>query len=199
MNPLTSVTKFETIPRLSCCKDGVSNVGKSSRSAHDFLKKWRVHCTNEKATLSFLTTRLDPNVESPFVMDPEVTCKEYFSAEMDSDVMGDIVDALHLLVTTSALGSTELLMTEASVSPFVYSWLKAFSSCSRFELSVSFLTRDQLSRLKEVCAFLRNSGQGDHEIIQTYHKALFNKLHSNQTNSFIGNVNWVFMTHTVVK
>ncbi len=177
LNPLKSVTKFETIPRLSCCENGVSNVVKSSRSAHDFLGEWRVHCTDAKATLSFLS-RMDPNVDIPFVVDPEVTCKDYFSTEIDSDVMGDIVDALHLLVTTSALGSSELLMTEANVSTFVHSWLKAFSSCGRFELSVSFLSRDQLSRLKEVCVFLRNSGIGDHEIIQTYHKTLINIKHA---------------------
>lgn len=161
-NPLKSVAKLETNPRLSCHRERVSNVLKSSRSAHDFLREWRMHCTNAKATLSFLT-RMDSNVESLLIVDPEVICKDYFSAEIDSDFMGDIVEALYLLVTMSALGRKELLINEASVSPFIHSWLKALSSCGRIELSVSFLTQEQQTQLKEVCAFLCDAGYGADE------------------------------------
>ncbi|MFN9960601.1 MAG: hypothetical protein ACK55I_46560, partial [bacterium] len=87
-----------------------------------------------------------------FIVDPKVVCKEYFSAEIDSDVMGDIVEALHLLVTMSVSEKAELLM-ETSVSTFIHNWLKPLQSCGRFELSLSFFIINSFSS-KSVLLFL---------------------------------------------
>ncbi|KAL3764109.1 hypothetical protein ACHAWU_003921 [Discostella pseudostelligera] len=179
-NTLKSNLKLETNPRSAYCGAGagVSNTVKSSRSVHDFIREWRIHCTTAKSTLSFIT-RMESEVDNihVFIVDPKVVCKEYFSAEIDSDVMGDIVEALHLLVTMSVSEKAELLM-ETSVSTFIHNWLKPLQSCGRFELSLSFLTQDQQAKMKEVCAFLTSSDRGDDEInllVHKYHETLDKK------------------------
>ncbi len=177
-NSLKSSAKLELIPRSACCgaRAGLSKIVKSSRSVHDFLMEWRIHCTTAKSTLSFIT-RMESQVDNMFIIDPKVVCKEYFSAEIDGDVMGDIVEALHLLVTMTVSERAELL-TETSVSPFIHNWLKALPSCGRFELSLSFLTQNQQAKLKEVCAFLSSSDRGDDEInllVHEYHETLVKK------------------------
>jgi hypothetical protein len=169
-NSLHPMTPLKTNLISSCCGEGASITVKSSRSAHDFLRAWRKYCTNANSTLSFIA-EMDSK-------DPYVICKEYFSAEIDSDVVGDIAEALHLLVTMTALERTGLFPNEASVTPFIHSWLKALTSCGRFELSVSFLTQDRYAKLMEVCAFLGNSEQGNDEInllVQSYHETVFKK------------------------
>jgi hypothetical protein len=162
------------------------NATKSSRSVDDFLKEWKRYCPTVAATLSFLT-RIDSSrpFENQLILRPDVVCKDYFSADIDSDVLGDIIEALHLLVDMSkavetpsaianmpgpaskddyendscreATGTVELLSSEANVSLFIHDWLKALSSCGRFGLNISFLTLDQQLKLKEVCSFLEKS------------------------------------------
>ena len=176
-NSLHPMTPLKTNLISSCCEEGASITVKSSRSTHDFLREWRKYCTNANSTLSFIAGK-DSKDESLFTVDPYVICKEYFSAEIDSDVVGDIAEALHLLVTMTALERKGLFPNEASVTPFVHSWLKALPSCGRFELSVSFLTQDQHAKLMEVCAFLGNSEHGNDEInllVQSYHETVFKK------------------------
>ena len=77
-----------------------NQIAKTSRAAHDFLKEWKRHCTTAKDTLAFLTMRdgstNDDNTE--LLLQPDVICKEYFSTDIDSEILGDVVEALHLLV-----------------------------------------------------------------------------------------------------
>lgn len=79
---------------------GNNQIAKTSRAAHDFLKEWKRHCTTAKDTLEFLTMRYgstnDDNTE--LLLQPDVICKEYFSTDIDSEILGDVVEALHLLV-----------------------------------------------------------------------------------------------------
>ena len=79
---------------------GNNQIAKTSRAAHDFLKEWKRHCTTAKDTLAFLTMRdgstNDDNTE--LLLQPDVICKEYFSTDIDSEILGDVVEALHLLV-----------------------------------------------------------------------------------------------------
>lgn len=130
---------------------------KSSRAAHDFLREWKTHNSNAKDTLSFLTSM---DNENRFCLDPDAFCKDYFAADIDSEVLGDIIEALHLLITLDDMSQTEqLLLDEDAIFPFIHGWLKALKSCGRFELSVSFLTKDQQLKLTKVCAFLSNSNR----------------------------------------
>ena len=74
---------------------------KTSRAAHDFLKEWKRHCTTAKDTLAFLTMRDGSTNDdtAELLLQPDVICKEYFSTDIDSEILGDVVEALHLLVT----------------------------------------------------------------------------------------------------
>ncbi len=126
-------------------------------------------------------------MENQLILKPDVICKEYFSTDIDSDVLGDIIEALHLMIdmnkaveTPSAIanipgpaskddyendsyreatGTAELPSSEANVSLFARNWLKALSSCGRFGLNISFLMPDQQLKLKEVCSFLKKSNE----------------------------------------
>jgi hypothetical protein len=147
-----------------------SNSKKSSRSFDDFLKEWKRCCPTANATLSFLT-RIDSSrpLENQFLIRPNVMCEEYFSADIDSDILGDIVEALHILIDVyeaveipsaiasksgeydscnEANGMAELLSSEVNVLHFIHNWLNALSSCGRFKLGISFLMPDQRIKLK---------------------------------------------------
>mmetsp|Transcript_1028 Transcript_1028/g.2279 ORF Transcript_1028/g.2279 Transcript_1028/m.2279 type:complete len:321 (+) Transcript_1028:137-1099(+) len=151
---------------------------KSSREVHDFLREWKQCCTTAKDTLSFLARikDIDGSFQNQLVLQPAVTCTEYFSTDIDSDVVGNIVEALHLLcmktdgdslaIATAngsagdwrdASGVPHLLSSRYNLLSFTHSWLKNLPSCGRFELSVSFLMPHQQQKLKEVCNFLKKS------------------------------------------
>jgi hypothetical protein len=178
------------------------NTKKSSRSADDFLREWKRYCTSAKATLSFLTT-IDSSrpFEDRLKLQPDVICKEYFSADIDSDILGDIVEALHLLIDTHvtpsvitntsgpasmdddendschvALGTAKKIeFSETSILLFTHNWLEAISSCGRFGLSISFLMPDQRLKLKELCSFLKKSNEDNaavDELLRRYYETL---------------------------
>ena len=186
-NPSQSIANIDThLVSLSLGGVAVVNTMKSSRSVDEFLRGWKRYCPTAKATLAFLT-RTDSSrpFENQLILKPDVICKEYFSADIDSDVLGDIIEALHLLIDMNkaveapsaianipgpaskddyeddscreATGTAELLSSEANVSQFIHNWLKALSSCGRFGLNISFLMLDQRLKLKEVCSFLAKS------------------------------------------
>jgi hypothetical protein len=185
---------------LSCAKGGTSamNSKKSSRSVDDFVKEWKRCCPTAKATLSFLT-RIDSSrqFENQFTIRPDVMCEEYFSAEIDSDILGDIVEALHILIDMykaveipSAIasqsgeydschegdGTAELLSSEGNVLHFIHNWLRALSFCGRFELGISFLMPDQRIKLIEICSYLKKSNEEKtpavNELVRKYREAL---------------------------
>jgi len=170
---------------------GSTYTTKTSREAYDFLREWKQHCTTPKDTLSFLTRIEDTNDQ--LILQPDAICKEYFSTDIDSDILGDIVEALHLLVCMNknhdppsaipnengsasnnitestdkcpeALGMAELSSSEANVLSFTHSWLKALTSCGRFGLSISFLIPDQQLKLKEIFSLLQKSDGGEGSI-----------------------------------
>ena len=188
-NPSQSLANIDKhLESLSLGGAVVVNTTKSSRPADDFLREWKRYCPTAKATLAFLT-RTDSSrpLENQLILKPDVICKEYFSADIDSDVLGDIIEALHLLIDTNkavetpsaianipgpaskddyendsyreATGTAELPSSEANVSLFAHNWLKALSSCGRFGLNISFLMPDQRLKLKEVCSFLKKSNE----------------------------------------
>jgi hypothetical protein len=185
---------------LDCVKGGTvaRNSKKSSRSVDDFLKEWKRCCPTAIATLSFLT-RIDCSrpFEKQFIIRPNVMCEEYFSADIDSDILGDIVEALHILIAMyeaveipsaissqsgeydnchETVGTAELLSSESNVLHFIHNWLNALSSCGRFKLGISFLMPDQRVKLKEVCIYLKKSHEDRaavNELVRKYCEALF--------------------------
>lgn len=158
-----------------------SNVktSKSSRAAYDFLRGWKQHCKSAKETLSFLSRTEDVDsegtLEDRLILQPDAVCKEYFSTDIDSDILGGIVEALHLLVYTlkhqedstaataeengssETSGVSQLLSCQTNALSFTQSWLKALTTCGRFDLSVSFLMPNEQMKLKEVCNFLKSN------------------------------------------
>ncbi|KAL3815910.1 hypothetical protein ACHAXA_005758 [Cyclostephanos tholiformis] len=213
-NPSTSTTNVDKnleslsigFTSLDFAKGGTAarNSKKSSRSVDDFLKEWKRYCPTAKATLSFLT-RIDSSrpFENQFILRPSVICEEYFSTDIDSDILGDIIEALHILIDLyeaveipsaiasesgpaskddyeydscrEAIGTAELLSSEANVSHFIYNWLNALSSCGRFKLGISFMTQEQRIKLKEVCTYLKKSSEDKtaiDELVRKYCVAL---------------------------
>jgi len=167
---------------------GGTHTAKTSREAYDFLGKWKQHCTTPKDTLSFLT-RIEDTNDNKLILEPDAICKEYFSTDIDSEILGDIVGALDLLVhikngdsplagsnenrsnfaestdnpqeyfPLSSSGLNVLASSEANVFEFTRSWLKAITSCGRFGLSVSFLVPDQQLKLKDILRTLEKSSE----------------------------------------
>jgi hypothetical protein len=160
-------------------KAPMPHTAKSSRSVVDFLRGWNRQCTSAKSTLSFLT-RIDSNRQ--LVLQPDMICKDYFSIEIDSDVLVDVIEALYLLVdksvkepaeTSSAtseddskidschepIKNVEVLTSDIDTLHFTYRWLKALSSCGRFDLSISFLEPAHKTKLNDVCNFLKKSNE----------------------------------------
>lgn len=137
---------------------------KSSREASNFLALWRSKSSSSSQALSFLVQ----------IGHPTMICKQYFSMDIDSDILGCIVNALHLLMcvvtnqttenehndelenVTNGLMSAKLLDIK-SATEFVSFWLEALPGCGRFTLSLSFLTSEHEVRLKEVIKFIKDS------------------------------------------
>lgn len=172
---------------------------KSSRSVDEFMREWKRQCTSEKASLSFLT-RIDSDRQ--LILEPDVICKEYFSTDIDSDIVGDVIAALHLLIDMKeavepysananasgsgssdhenesfheATGRNEIPFSDIEIIQFTRSWLKALSSAGRFELSISFLMPAQRLKLNAVCNFLQMTNRDRaavDELLRTYFKAL---------------------------
>ncbi len=143
---------------------------KSSREATNFLAHWRSKSSSSLKALSFLV-EIGGDVGGD---DPTVICKQYFSTDIDSDILGCIVNALHLLMcivtnqttenehndelenVTNELVSANLLDIK-SATECMSRWLEALSGCGRFTLSLSFLTSEHEVRLKEVIKFIKDS------------------------------------------
>lgn len=149
----------------------------SSRAAHDFSREWKLRCKTANDTLSFLARveDADGSFESNLILQPDSVCKDYFSSDIDSDIAGDIVEALHLLLCIKkggvdsdasnipsvgdswpeSSGMPDLLSTESNIFAFTGSWLKALTTCGRFELCISFLSPDQREKLSAVCDYTK--------------------------------------------
>ena len=92
-------------------KKTIINSTKDKRSANTskdiFLKEWKRHCTSAHDTLIFLSRQRRDNTvfddtndnNNQFILQPNEICKEYFSIDIDSEIIGDVVEALYLLVT----------------------------------------------------------------------------------------------------
>jgi len=161
----TSVAKLDGSIHSLVSGDGLanklkskSNSVKSSREAHDFLREWKQCCTSAEATLSFLARLKNADgtsFQNQLLLQPDVICDKYFSADIDSDILGGIVEALHLL--SNRKNNIESLSLETSRLAFIRGWIKALPTCGRFELSISFLMQNQRLKLKEICNFLEDS------------------------------------------
>lgn len=163
---------------------------KTSRDAHDFLREWKRRCTSAGETLSFLTRTArdgDGPLANNLLLEPDEICRDYFSTDIDSEVLGGIIEALHLLVCSkkdeeiaSAIegcsapqngpdaSGVSCFSSESIALAFTHSWLKALLSCGRFELSFSFLMPDQQKMLKEICALLKESCEENDTILLRY-------------------------------
>ena len=139
-------------------KGSSSSTIKSSRNAHNFLAHWKQQCSSSASdALSFLVQLKDT---------PETICKTYFATDIDSDVVSDIVSALHLLMS-KALGKNDHNDNDESVAAliadldeattFISSWLRAMLACGRFDLARSFLTSTQESQLNEIVEFVKET------------------------------------------
>ena len=137
-------------------KGSSSSTIKSSRDAHSFLAHWKQQCSSSASdALSFLVQMKET---------PETICKTYFATDIDSDVVGDIVSTLHLLMS-KALGKNDhndndesfaaLISDLDEATTFISSWLKAMMACGRFDLARSFLTSTQESQLNEIVEFIK--------------------------------------------
>lgn len=134
---------------------------KSSRDAYNFLARWKRQCSSSASNaLPFLAQMEEL---------PEEICRQYFSTDIDSDVVGDIVGALHLLMRIAVNDKnghhddlvTELRLTELLDEPnttkYISTWLNAMTGCGRFDLALSFLTTEHEQQLKEIVAFVKDS------------------------------------------
>lgn len=154
-----------------------------------FLKEWKRHCTSAHDTLIFLSRQRDKNADdtndnnNKFILQPNEICKEYFSVDIDSEIIGDVVEALYLLVTMTnettslptnsdegssscnALAMTGLFSSQLDNISFIRNWLDALTSCGRFELSVSFLMPDEQTKLKKIVNFLKESNESSKDIL----------------------------------
>lgn len=154
-----------------------------------FLKEWKRHCTSAHDTLIFLSRQRDKNADdtndnnNKFILQPNEICKEYFSVDIDSDIIGDVVEALYLLVTMTnettslptnsdegssscnALAMTGLFSSQLDNISFIRNWLDALTSCGRFELSVSFLMPDEQMKLKKIVNFLKESNESSNDAL----------------------------------
>lgn len=161
-------------------KAPMTHTAKSTRSVDDFLREWKRQCTTANATLSFLT-RINSNRQ--LALQPDIICKDYFSFEIDSDVLVDVIEALYLLVDKSVkeaaeissatseddsevdschepIKTVEILTPDIDTLHFTYSWLKALSLCGRFDLCLAFLEPADRTKLNDVCNFLKKSSDG---------------------------------------
>ena len=137
---------------------GSSSSAKSSRDAHNFLAHWKQQCSSSASdALSFLVQIKET---------PETICRTYFATDIDSDVVGDIVSALHHLMS-QAQGKNDHIDNDESFATliadldeatmFISSWLKAMMACGRFDLARSFLTSTQESQLNEIVEFVKEA------------------------------------------
>ena len=137
----------------------------------------------------FLSRQRDKNADNTndnnnkFILQPNEICKEYFSVDIDSEIIGDVVEALYLLVTMTnettslptnsdegssscnALAMTGLFSSQLDNISFIRNWLDALTSCGRFELSVSFLMPDEQTKLKKIVNFLKESNESNKDIL----------------------------------
>jgi hypothetical protein len=115
-------------------------------------------------------------------MQPDKICQQYFSTEIDVDIVGAIIGALHLLVRIVVddddNGRNDYLKNDLisanlleilNANKFITNWLKALTFCSRFNLTLSFLTPEHELQLKEIVKFLqdcnyieKDSGEDDY-------------------------------------
>lgn len=188
--------KTSTTTTINSTKD--KRIAKTSKD--NFLKEWKRHCTSAHDTLIFLSRQRgdsDSNTNdnnNNFILQPNEICKEYFSIDIDSEIIGDVVEALYLLVTmtneTTSLPSNsdeaicsasnveadvssncnELAMTGLFSSQldnisFIRNWLNALTSCGRFELNVSFLMPDEQMKLKKIVNFLKELNESSKDIL----------------------------------
>ena len=176
---------------------------KSSREAYDFLREWKHHCKNPERTISFLTRIEPPNSifsepksRSEFVLPAEDTCKKYFSTDIDCEILGNVIEGLHLLSPMTALPGDDIFsdhhkegfppslhqslcnieLAGSHVMKFVDEWLKSLTRCGRFGLSVSFLSSDQITKLKDILTAVKISlAEHDDNVpdyIEQYEKVL---------------------------
>ncbi|KAL7476629.1 hypothetical protein ACHAW6_002478 [Cyclotella cf. meneghiniana] len=176
---------------------------KSSREAYEFLREWKYHCKNPERTISFLT-RIEPtnNIFSEpkskrvFVLPAEDTCKKYFSTDIDCEILGNIIEGLHLLSPMTILRSNDIFPDHhkegvppslhpsigniesagSHVVKFVDEWLRSLSRCGRFGLSLLFLSSDQITKLKDILTAVKRSlAEHDENVpdyIEQYEKVL---------------------------
>ena len=137
---------------------GSSSSAKSSRDAHNFLAHWKQQCSSSASdALSFLVQMKET---------PETICKTCFATDIDSDVVGDIVSALHLLMSQASDESDHndndesvatLIADSDWATTFISTWLKAMMACGRFNLARSFLASKQESKLNEIVEFVKEA------------------------------------------
>lgn len=155
---------------------------KNSRGDHDFLREWREQCKDSESSLLFLTRAnvQDGKSVNQLLMVPGETCDDFFSTDMESTIFGGVVDGLHLFMLISINPGKELrhqktqnsllvnnvdsrtsclnylLSTHSNIVTFIRDWLKALTKCGRFDLNMSFLSRDRQDKLVELCNFVRD-------------------------------------------
>lgn len=154
---------------------------KSSREVHDFAREWEKQCKSPEETIAFLTRIENPNtsesnVQKRLVLPPENTCNEYFSTGIDSDILGSIVEGLHLLLLlpSEQISSNceqcleNIKVCQSNVLEFSASWLRALVGCGRFGLSASFLNSEQTHKLREVLEVVKTLNEEAPAYLQHY-------------------------------
>jgi len=127
------------------------NKQSTSRDRHDFLREWNRQCKSPADTLRFLTrTTTDDRITAEcsgascgLALEPDRVCRDYFATEMDSEVLEHIIEALDLLRQTEQGDSHGPdLPPFLSAKDLIRSWTSALRGCGRFDLSLSFQTKD---------------------------------------------------------
>ena len=134
-----------------CLRVTDQNKQSTSRDRHDFLRKWNRQCRSPADTLRFLTRMTtDDRITAEcsgsmcdLVLEPGRVCKDYFAADMDSEVLEDIIEALDLLRQTEQDNSVGTdLPPSLSAKDLIQGWTSALKDCGRFDLSLLFQTKD---------------------------------------------------------
>jgi hypothetical protein len=168
----------ESIQQRKVAEEGVSSTAKrvlqenntipkkTSREAYAFLRGWKQECTSPERTLLFLT-RIRPSSDTAegieLALPAADICREYFSTDIDSEILGDTIEGLHLLSLSDQVSPCmkqcidNIESAGSNVVDFVQTWLKSLVGCGRIGLSLSFLSTVQSRQWKDVVAFVQSS------------------------------------------
>lgn len=120
-------------------KNDINNISHPPQNAMEFERKWNTAYGTIPEKAQFLLSEIPPKHLS----------KLYSKLEMNSIILGEIIECLHFKVSnlnnsTTTEGST----SNSSSSKEIYNWMKMCSRCNRFTINAILLTTVQKDMVK---------------------------------------------------